>query len=466
MATQPQQQLSSKEGSKENTILNGPRNDRERSAQGCPSGSTGGKPQGPAPTAPTTQAGGPSQAPPVTKPDTNHQDPPECNDTNGSTKAPTNGKGQGATKSKKASEPHPRNMANTGPATQPSDSLKNIIICSGCGKSGHWSRNCPYYNFCDFCRVTTHSTHMCRANKRGTRSPVCIYCGKTNHSSAYCRYRPRDNQEEPKHTPDALKTGATGKNLASVARNQTGPTHHNINSNPFSHIDGRGQNQHYGGPHRSQRREQTGAAPRDEQADNNQNFPPRRQQHTHFNEGYNRRYSPPTFPSPAFNNTMASDAVGRIIIQLAENQSCSLDFILVEQQSQMDAYREMTCSNEAREDDALLAGIEVYDGEDPSKFEGWLDAMEQACNMTDRNLHKELMKKSSGAIRETLSMMNAAWTNDDVISKLRQDFSSMSTMNRAREELKELKQLPGQPISSYMYKYGRIHFPCYRKSGS
>ena len=34
----------------------------------------------------------------------------------------------------------------------------------------------------------------------------------------------------------------------------------------------------------------------------------------------------------------------------------------------------------------------------------------------------------------------------------------MSTMNRAKEELKDLKQLPGQPISSYMYKYGRIHF--------
>ena len=34
----------------------------------------------------------------------------------------------------------------------------------------------------------------------------------------------------------------------------------------------------------------------------------------------------------------------------------------------------------------------------------------------------------------------------------------MSILNRAREELKDLKQLPGQPISSYMYKYGRIHF--------
>ena len=68
------------------------------------------------------------------------------------------------------------------------------------------------------------------------------------------------------------------------------------------------------------------------------------------------------------------------------------------------------------------------------------------------------MKKSTRAIRETLLMMNTAWTDDDIISKLRQDFSLMSTMNRAREELKDLKQLPGQPISSYMYKYGRIHF--------
>ena len=124
----------------------------------------------------------------------------------------------------------------------------------------------------------------------------------------------------------------------------------------------------------------------------------------------------------------------------------------------MDAYKEMTCSNQAREDDTLFAGIEVYDEEDPSCFEGWLDAVEQVCNMTDRNLRKELMKRSTGAIRETLSMMNAYWTDDDIISKLRQDFSSMSTMNRAREELKDLKQLPDQPISSYMYKYGWIHF--------
>ena len=51
-------------------------------------------------------------------------------------------------------------------------------------------------------------------------SPVCIYCSKTNHGSAYCRYRPRDNCEEPRNTPQALRTSTTGKNLAPVARNQ------------------------------------------------------------------------------------------------------------------------------------------------------------------------------------------------------------------------------------------------------
>ena len=182
--------------------------------------------KGPAPTAPThtSQTGGPPQAPPVNNQNRDHQDPPEHNGTtNGSTRAPVDSKGPGAAKGRnKTSEPCPGASSGTDSATQPAESSKNTIVCSACGKSGHWSRNCPYYNFCDVCRVTPHSTHMCRASKHGNataRSPVCIYCGMTNHGSAYCRYRPRDNCEEPQNTPDALRTGTTGENLALVARN-------------------------------------------------------------------------------------------------------------------------------------------------------------------------------------------------------------------------------------------------------
>ena len=201
-------------------------NRQRKECQGRPLRSTGSKPQGSAPTAPTTQARGPSQAPPVAKPSTSHQDPPEHNDTNGSTKAPTNSKGPGATKSKKAS-------TSADPATQPS----NTIICSQCGESGHRSKNCPHHNlFCDFCRVTTHTTHMCRATKHGPGSPVCIYCSKSNHNSGNCRYRPKDNWEEPRQTPDALKTGATSKNSTSASRNQTGPALHTTNNIILFHI--------------------------------------------------------------------------------------------------------------------------------------------------------------------------------------------------------------------------------------
>ena len=223
-------------------------------------------PQGPAPTAPThtSQAGGPPQVPPVNNQNTECQDLLECNaNTNGSTRVPADGKGPGPTKGKnKTSEPCPGTSSGTSSTTQPAG---HTILCSACSTSGHWSRNCPYYNFCDICRVTTHSTHMSRAAKHGNTtagSPVCIYCGKTNHGLAYCRYRPRDNCEEPRNTPDALKTGTVGENSAPVARNQTGSTPHNNNKVPFSHSEGRGQSQPNGGQHRSQHREQTGAAPR------------------------------------------------------------------------------------------------------------------------------------------------------------------------------------------------------------
>ena len=137
MSTQPQQQQQSlsEEGSKENTILNGPRHLRQRSAQGHPSGPADSTPQGSAPTAPSSQTGGPPWALPVNHQNEDLQDPPEHNGaTNGVTRAPADGKGPGAAKAKnKASEPCPGTLSGTGPATQPADSSKNTIIRSGCG---------------------------------------------------------------------------------------------------------------------------------------------------------------------------------------------------------------------------------------------------------------------------------------------------------------------------------------------
>ena len=84
-------------------------------------------------------------------------------------------KAPGAAKAKKkASEPHPGTMASTGPATQPSDSSKNTIICSGCGKK--WPLEQEIVHIISVIFVEWPPTpHTCvEPTKCGPGSPVCI----------------------------------------------------------------------------------------------------------------------------------------------------------------------------------------------------------------------------------------------------------------------------------------------------
>ena len=128
------------------------------------------------------------------------------------------------------------------------------------------------------------------------------------------------------------------------------------------------------------------------------------------------------------------------------------------QEAQAEAYKEMSRTNKMRDDDTLFSSIEVYDGSNPAKFEKWIDSIDQATCITGRDLRKELLKKSDGVVRNTLSMMDNRWSDDAIVTKLHQDFSSLSTMNKAREELKNLYQEPGEPITVFIYKYGQMHY--------
>ena len=136
----------------------------------------------------------------------------------------------------------------------------------------------------------------------------------------------------------------------------------------------------------------------------------------------------------------------------------SINALVASQQSQIDAYKEMARTNKMREDNVLFNSIEVYDGTNPAKFERWLDSIDQAAHISKRDLRRELMKKSDGVVQQTLFMMTPDWSDDEVIGKLWQDFSSLSTMNRTREELRSLVQVPNQPITVYIYNYAQMHY--------
>ena len=180
------------------------------------------------------------------------------------------------------------------------------------------------------------------------------------------------------------------------------------------------------------------------------------QQHTRFDERYNQWYFPPVYPpTPSLNSTFP-EALSKSLLQIAENQSRTID-VKKAQEAQAEVYREMK-TNKMRDDDALFHSIEVCDGSNPTKFEKWMDSIDQATHITGRDLRKELLKKSDSVVRNTLSMMDVRLTDDAIITKLCQDFSSLSTMNRAREELKNLYQELGEPITVFIYKYGQMHY--------
>ena len=194
---------------------------------------------------------------------------------------------------------------------------------------------------------------------------------------------------------------------------------------------------------------------------NNNSFPYRDYRYheqlrqTRFNEKQNQLYSPYHFaPSPAL--SAGSDLLSCSIMQLAEMQSRSLEIFAAQQKSQIYVYQELTKSNKEKEHDALFTLIPVFDG-DCTQCEQWLDDMDQATRISGRDLRTELIKKSTGVVRNVIMMAHPDASDDDLINIIREDFSDAPMMNEAQEELLHMRQKPEEQMRVYVYRYGRRH---------
>ena len=166
-------------------------------------------------------------------------------------------------------------------------------------------------------------------------------------------------------------------------------------------------------------------------------------------------YSPYHFaPSPAL--SAGSNLLSHSIMQLAETQSHSLEIFAAQQKSQIDVYQELTRSNKEKEHDALFTSIPVFDG-DCTQCEQWLDDMDQATRISGQDLRTELIKKSTGVVRQVIMMAHLDASDDDLINIIREDFSDAPTMNEAWEELLHMCQKPEEQMCVYVYRYGRMH---------
>ena len=274
-----------------------------------------------------------------------------------------------------------------------------------------------------------------------------------------CRNHPRDNREEGRipspassgYSRDRQRKSATASSNSSQKSNAR-----SRNSEKARTTSDKLQRPETGRQHQQQPQHPTQGKP-----NNQNNFPYRdyrysdQPRQTHFNEKQNQMYSPYHFaPSPAL--SAGSDLLSHLIMQLAEMQSHSLEIFAAQQKSQIDVYQELTRSNKEKEHDALFTSIPVFDG-DRTQCEQWLDDMDQATRISGRDLRTELIKKSTGVVRQVIMMAHPDASDDDLINIIREDFSDAPTMNEAREELLHMRQKPEEQMRVYVYRYGCMH---------
>ena len=274
-------------------------------------------------------------------------------------------------------------------------------------------RNCPRDNREEGCVSSPASSGYSRDNQHKSATVSSENLHKSNIRSR--------NDDKPRTPSDNLQTPATGRQ------------HHH---QPQCPTQGKPNNNQNNFPYRDYRYSDQ----------------PRQMR---FNEKQNQMYSPYHFaPSPAL--SAGSDLLSHSIMQLAETQSRSLEIFAAQQKSQIDVYQELTRSNKEKEHDTLFTSIPVFDG-DRTQCEQWLDDMDQATRISGRDLRTELIKKSTGVVRQVIMMAHPDASDDDLINIIREDFSNAPTMNEAWEELLHMRQKPEEQMRVYVYRYSRMH---------
>ena len=176
---------------------------------------------------------------------------------------------------------------------------------------------------------------------------------------------------------------------------------------------------------------------------------------TRFNEGLNKRYSPNyanQYQSPL--GSIPGQDLSTTLMELANIQSRSLEMMAASQRSQQEAFQELTRASRDKANDSMFTSIKIFDGTNRQAFEDWINEVDQACRASNRDFRNELFKKSAGAVRQVILSCDE-FTDDDLVTKLRSCFSHAPTMNEAREELQNMRQMEHESISVYMYRWGR-----------
>ena len=102
--------------------------------------------------------------------------------------------------------------------------------------------------------------------------------------------------------------------------------------------------------------------------------------------------------------------------------------------------------------------IPIYDGEDPSKCEVWIEKLETTCRTGKRDIRAVAITCAEGPVLEVINSVKAYEECPVLRDELRKCFSENKTPVHAAALLDEFPvQSANQNLRSFLYKYIKLH---------
>ena len=128
------------------------------------------------------------------------------------------------------------------------------------------------------------------------------------------------------------------------------------------------------------------------------------------------------------------------------------------QKKNTEALERLNESTRQRDHDHMFMTIEVYDGTDPKKFEPWIEQIEIACRISNRDPRVVCLAKSTGAVTEVIRSMRPGLTWIEFKNELKRCFSESKTRVHAAAIFDSFrKQDDNENLRRCIHKYSKLH---------
>ena len=121
------------------------------------------------------------------------------------------------------------------------------------------------------------------------------------------------------------------------------------------------------------------------------------------------------------------------------------------------AMHDLADITEQRTYDSMFAAVPIYHGKDDEDFDEWADQLEALCEISHRNIHHEMMGRSSAAVKKIIRSIdpNLRWSL--ARQELKRCVSDEKSIAQSAFKLNTLVQKPNENVHMYIIKYANLH---------